>query len=98
MKFTIAMIATASATELMSHVDYKFMEFVTEHQRSYATQAEYIFRQALFAETLEIIEEQNSKNDGLTFGLNHLADMTHHEKKQMLGFKGNQTSNQKNLN
>jgi len=87
MKFAFALIATASATELMTETNYKFMEFVTFHQRSFATKAEYEFRQAIFSENLKFVEEFNAKNLSSTVEVNHLADRTETEKKALLGFK-----------
>ena len=42
MKFAVAaMIASASAVELMNPVEYKFMEYISQHGKTYATVAEY---------------------------------------------------------
>lgn len=89
MKFAVAaLLAYAQAAELMNENEYKFMNFVTEHGKSYATVEEYNFRFNIFNQNLKFIEEFNSKpNQTSTMGLNHLADKTPSEIKMMLGYK-----------
>jgi len=87
MKFIIAALATVSAHDLMTSADYKFMEFVTEHGKSYATKAEFEFRANVFKNTLAMVEEHNSQNGTSTVGINFLADMTTDEKKKLNGYK-----------
>jgi C1A family cysteine protease len=86
-KILIAGLATASAMELMSTADYKFMEFISEHGRSYATKAEFEFRANVFKNTLAEMEEINSQNGTHTVGINFLADMTTAERKRLNGYK-----------
>jgi C1A family cysteine protease len=75
-------------TEILESADYKFMEFVTSHGRSYATKAEFQFRSKVFKQSLAEIEEINSQNGTHTVAVNFLADRTSEEKKKMNGFKG----------
>jgi len=88
-KIIIATLGAASAMELMQESDYKFMGFVAEHGRSYATKAEFDFRSKVFAETLKRIEEHNSEEGHQsTVGLNFMADWTDAERKRLNGYKG----------
>jgi KDEL-tailed cysteine endopeptidase len=90
MKFALALIATASASNvgnLMTEGDYKFVSFVAEHGRSYATKAEYQFRSAIFQSRIAEHETHNSKGLGWTLGVNHLTDRTEAEIKKLNGYK-----------
>jgi hypothetical protein len=90
MKFAFALIASASAAkvgELMTEGDYKFVSFVAEHGRSYATKAEYEFRSNIFQQRIAEHEIHNSKALGWTLGVNHLTDRTDAEIKKLNGFK-----------
>lgn len=94
MKFTLALVASASAYkvgELMTEGDYMFIDFVSKHGRSYATKAEYDFRAAIFKKRVAEHAEHNAKNLGWTLGINHLSDRTESEIKQLLGFKKMET-------
>lgn len=89
MKFaTIALIATASAAELMSENMYAFMEYVGEHGKSYATKAEFDFRFALFEKAVKEHKRHNAMpNQTSTQGPNFLTDYTADELKKMLGYR-----------
>jgi C1A family cysteine protease len=72
--------------ELMTAEDYQFINFVTEHGRSYGTVAEFNFRKDIFKQKLAEIENHNSQGKTWTLGVNHLTDRTPEEIKKMLGF------------
>jgi len=90
MKFaSVALIASAaSAHEIMSENMYKFMKYVGDHGKSYATKAEFDFRFAIFEQTVAEHERHNSMpNQTSTQGVNFLSDYTKDEIKQMLGYR-----------
>jgi len=91
MKFAVAaLIASASAYkvgELMQESDYKFMQFVTEHGRSFATKAEYEFRSNIFRQRLAQHDAHNAKGLSWTLGVNHLTDRTDEEINVLMGYK-----------
>ena len=88
MKFALAaLVANAAASELMTEADYKFMDFVTQHGRSFGTVAEYNFRFGIFRENLAKIEAHNAAGLTWTLGVNHLTDRTPEELKKMNGFQ-----------
>jgi len=89
MKFS-TMIGAASATELLTQAEYKFMAFISEHGRSYATKAEYNFRLAQFAKRVAEHERWNAQ-PGVTStqGVNFLTDRTDEEINLLLGYKHN---------
>jgi len=91
MKFAVAaLIANVSATQLgqiMTEGDYKFIDFVSKHGRSYGTKAEFEFRSNIFKQRLAQHEEHNSKNLSWTLGVNQFTDRTDEEIKTMMGFK-----------
>jgi C1A family cysteine protease len=90
MKFAVAtLFASVSAHkigELMTETDYKFMNFVAKHGRSYGTRAEYNFRLDIFKQKVAKIEEHNAK-EGVTWtlGVNHFTDRTEEEIKKQMG-------------
>ena len=88
MKFAVAaLVATASASDLMTEHDYKFMSFVNHHGRSYATKAEYEFRSEIFKQRVARHEQHNAEGNSWTLGVNHLTDRTDEEIKMLNGFK-----------
>jgi C1A family cysteine protease len=74
--------------DILESADYKFMEFVGTHGRSYGTKAEFQFRSKIFKQNLAEIEEINSQNGTHTVGVNFLADQTPEERKKLNGYKG----------
>ena len=89
MKFIIAAaLGLVSAhVETLTAADYKFMEFVSQHGRSYATKAEFEFRSNIFKNKLIEIEEYNNSQDTSRVGVNQFADRTTAEMKKMNGYK-----------
>jgi cathepsin L len=85
--------AATLETELLTSADYKFMEFITEHGRSYATKAEFQFRSKIFKQTLAEVEALNAENGTSTHEINFLADWTPAERKRLNGFKGAKEQN-----
>ena len=81
--------ATSSlfTADVMSPVDYKFMEFVTMHGKSYGTVAEFQFRAAQFATRHAEIEAFNADaNNTHVVGHNEFSDMTYAEMKKRNGY------------
>ena len=64
-----------------------FINFVSEHHRSYGTKEEYEYRLELFTATLKKIENHNAEETGFTMGINQFADMSDFEYKRLLGYK-----------
>jgi len=89
MKFTVAILGLVSAhqIETLTAADYKFMEFVSTHGRSYATKAEFEFRSKIFKNKLAEIEEYNASQNTSRVGINQFADRTAAEMKKMNGYK-----------
>ena len=81
--------ATSSlfTADVMTPVDYKFMEFVTKQGKSYGTRAEYDFRAAIFKEALEFAETHNASNATHEVDVNEMSDWTSEEWGRILGFK-----------
>lgn len=42
-------------------LEKEFTQFIAEHQRSFGTRAEYIYRRDLFAKKFKMVEEHNKK-------------------------------------
>jgi C1A family cysteine protease len=79
-------------SDILTEADYKFMEFITQHGRSYGTKAEFQFRSKVFKQTLSEIEAINAENGTHTVGINFLADRTPSERKRLNGYKGEKTA------
>jgi len=91
MKYTAALAVAAAANP---HVERLYLNYLAEHGKSYATKEEYLFRLEQFAKNVEIVQDHNEMNaDGATIGLNHMADWTSDEYKQLLGYKGQKSAN-----
>jgi hypothetical protein len=72
----------------MDHIDYKFMEFVTKHGKSYGTREEYDFRAAIFRETFKFVEEHNaSETETHKAEVNEMSDWTSDEWARILGYQ-----------
>eukprot|EP00695_Tsukubamonas_globosa_P003128 TRINITY_DN484_c0_g2_i1.p1 TRINITY_DN484_c0_g2~~TRINITY_DN484_c0_g2_i1.p1 ORF type:complete len:254 (-),score=99.50 TRINITY_DN484_c0_g2_i1:328-1041(-) len=76
--FVLALIAVASAHTLVSDLA-QFDEFVIKHNKGYASDAERLQKFAVFRTNLRRIEEYNARNDGATYGITALADMSEEE-------------------
>ena len=79
--------------QLMTQADYDFINFVSEHQKSYGTVAEFNFRKEQFATAQAEINELNAENGTATYGHNFMSDWTHEEYKKLLGYKGQKKTN-----
>ena len=80
-----AMLAGAAAA---SQIDTKFMEYISNHGKSYGTVAEYKFRLAQFEKLDQLIEEHNSQNgSSYTLGHNQFSTWTKSEFKRIQGYK-----------
>ena len=72
----------------MTDAERSFIQFVSEHRRSYGTKEEYEFRLQQFKTAYSNIQSENSKNDNtFTVGVNKFADLTNAEFKKMLGYR-----------
>jgi C1A family cysteine protease len=70
----------------MTDAEREFINFISEHQRSYGTKEEYEYRLSLFADAYNRVKNQDTKAS-FKLGLNHLADMSDYEYKRLLGYK-----------
>ena len=91
MQFATAILlagVSAHKLELISPAEYKFMDFITQHGKSYGTVAEYKFRLEIFAKRIQEHEEHNSNPQNThKLGVNFLTDRTEDEIKGLLGFR-----------
>jgi len=56
----IGAVSAATMETLIPKVEYEFMGFITEHNRSYATTAEYKFRLAQFSKRAAEVKRWNA--------------------------------------
>lgn len=101
---TTALIATTytpSSTQLytpMTAEDHEFMSYVSKYGKSYGTKEEFEARSVIFKQNKAKIIMENSRNDvTYTLGVNKFTDYTPQEYKKLLGFKGAQEANPKNI-
>jgi cathepsin L len=82
------LLASASATELLTAADYKYFEYVSTFGKTYGTKAEFEFRKNIFTEKLAFVEAWNADATNThTLEMNEFADRTDSEMKRMLGYK-----------
>jgi C1A family cysteine protease len=79
--------ATNLISTPMTSAEKEFINFITEHRRSYGTKEEYEYRLSLFAEVYEDIVSHNSNEASYTKGINKFSDFSDYEWKQMQGYK-----------
>merc|ERR1712084_29958 len=65
----------------------KFINYIAEHNKYYGSTEEFNFRQQVWAEKEEFINQHNSEGNTWTAGHNHLSDWTPEEYKVLLGYK-----------
>ena len=86
----LALISAVAAHEIqtLDTYDYKFMAYVSQHNKSYGTTAEFNFRKTQFTIRDKEIEAFNADaNNTHTVGHNHLSDRTFDEVKRLNGYK-----------
>jgi C1A family cysteine protease len=85
--FALAALAGYTAASSMSPMEYKFISFIAEHSKSYATIEEYQIRLSLFAKTDKAIEEFNATETTSVHSHNKFSDYNSYEKSRLLGAK-----------
>ena len=87
MKFTLILLAAIDISlAYISEDDIEFIQFLSEHGKSYTTTDQYNFRKMVFKQNLEAIKA--FKSDTSTVGVNKFTDLTKEEfKKYLLGFR-----------
>jgi cathepsin L len=79
----LALASACSASQLSS----KFMQYITQHNKSYGTVEEFEYRKALFAIIDDAITEINStEGNTWTAGHNKFSDWSHEEFSKMHGY------------
>jgi C1A family cysteine protease len=72
----------------LDETDYAFFAYVTEHGKSYATVAEFMYRSAEFRKSAEFVAAHNADpTQTHEVELNQFADQTYDEMKKMLGYR-----------
>lgn len=84
--FALALAGAVSATP-MEQNDYKFMRYIVEHNKEYATMEEYNMRKSNFLFMDEEIAKHNQSNGTSVHGHNFLSDWTREEYQKLLGLK-----------
>jgi len=87
----LAVYSQDASTNLFSSADpveKAYLEYLSKNGKSYGTKEEYQLRLETFRKNMLFVEQHNSQNaDDHTVGLNHMADYTEAEYKQLLGYK-----------
>ena len=89
--FAIAALAGLVAATPMTDMEYKFINYVATHAKSYGTKEEYAFRLEQFARVENFIAESNATEANFRLGHNKFSDYTPEEYKKMLGYKAIET-------
>jgi cathepsin L len=85
--FAAAVLCALSNAALLEGLDMEFMKYVSAFNKRYGTIEELRFRNALFREKAQVIEEFNAASTGHTIGHNEFSDWTHDEYRDLLGYK-----------
>jgi cathepsin L len=83
---TLHFVTATGETEFLEGADYKFMDFVSNHGRSYGTKAEFQFRSKIFKTKLAEIEAFNAAGNTSRVAVNMFTDRTASEMKKMNGY------------
>jgi C1A family cysteine protease len=83
--FVLAALAGFAAATPMDAMDYKFINYIAKHGKSYATSEEYAARKALFAKMDAEIDIFNATETTSTHGHNFMSDYTEFERSRMTG-------------
>lgn len=70
----------------MMPADYAFMNFISEHNKSYGTVAEFNFRAAVFKKNYEMVTAHQATDASFELGINQFSDYTEDEWKKMMGY------------
>ena len=78
--FVSSIIAVTTEATLMQKIDFDFMRFITENNRTYKTVLEFELRKSLYAEIDDFINETNAKGGLYRAGHNEFSDYLPEEK------------------
>jgi C1A family cysteine protease len=88
MKFILAALATIASATMLDDSEFRFMEYISTHAKSYDSADEYALRFNFWSITDKFIASHNADSTQTHIvGHNFLSDMTPLEKKSLLGFK-----------
>ena len=75
------------AATVITDAERAFIDFVSQHHRTYGTKEEYNYRFGLFEEVYNRVQAHNAdETQTYTMEINSLSDMSDFEYKQMLGY------------
>ena len=87
--FAASLFAAVASAEMMTTIDYKFMSYISQQGKMYATVEEFLARKDIFAAFDEHVESvNNNPNSTYTAAHNQFSDMTEAEFSRVLGLKG----------
>lgn len=90
MKFVLASLAALASATILDEAEYRFMEFISKHDKNYDSADEYTFRLMLWKELDQVIESHNADvTQTHKLGHNNLSDKSQLEKAALLGLKKN---------
>ena len=81
-----ALLGFAAATP-MGEYEHEFIKFLAKHNRRYATKEEYAFRLNEFSRNAAFVNEFSKRDSTQTVELNHMADWTREEYRNLLGYR-----------
>jgi hypothetical protein len=71
----------------MTEAEFEFINFISNHGRSYGTKEEYEYRFNLFKQVYEDIMNHDAENEGYTKGINKFSDYSDYEFEKLKGYK-----------
>jgi len=88
--FALAAIAGLASAEMSAEMT-SYMNYISQHAKSYENMQEFYDRFELFQQTEASIAELNGANSRATFGHNAFSDWTHQEYMSMMGLRNEET-------
>ena len=73
---------------MSDEIEMEYNKFLSTYGRDVAGKEEYSYRLSIFAENYKRIQAHNEQEgNSFTLAINHMADWSHSEYKQLLGYK-----------
>ncbi len=81
----------------ITEAERNFINFISEHHRSYGTKEEYEYRLSVFADKYAFVQQHNAENNTYKVAINQFSDLTQSEYEQRLGFMASAKTSKKNV-
>ena len=84
--FAAAVLCSFASAYLKESFDMEFIHYIAAFNKRYGTMEELQFRNKIFNEAKQYIEEFNAQDNGATLAHNQFSDWSHEEYQTLLGY------------